>query len=554
MAFRLEHTREILGPRLVQFWASDRARNRPVSCVTFVENLAELTEAQSGELTILGSSSATEPSALAIAERDAPACPAALLLSICTLSERAFRRLRELATTGNVAVGLLAPDVDPRIAANSLSRALASIRYGPELSTLYAAETLQGVAETLGRLIDNSVTIETPGHEVLASSPTGTDVDQDRVNTILRRRAAAEIMEHPDFKQFFARVRTSDWPLHLEAHPEFGNSGRIAMRIAADGELFGIIWVTDTARPLTEDDYTTIKQASELAAAILRRQQLATRREAMLRAELLEDVIKGRIVDPENVRTVALSVGWNVDRLQQVLIIAVDDFENFRLRHAAHGGSALRRAQERLLELVRLEVLALDPEAVVGMRSSSVVTLLDVGRDQVDERKAAALRLADSIVRRVAAFLPDIKVTVGVGRDFPALEHLAECFRQAELAAELGQSLWGGNRALHYDDLGIHRVLSSLREHDGMMTPMLQRIIAYDNDHGTEYVRTLAAYLKHMGRLRPAAAELGVHRNTLEYRVGRITEVAEVDLENADNRLTLELGIRLLELGGRQSG
>jgi sugar diacid utilization regulator len=475
---------------------------------------------------------------------------AAILLPGASLSGRGRQRLSGLATSGEVAIGLLAAEAEPRAIANALGRALGSMHGEPELARLHTAVTLQGVAETLGRLVGNSVTIETPGHEVLANSPTGSDVDRDRVETILRRRAAAKIMEQPNFKRFFSQVRTSDWPLHLPAHPELGHSGRIAMRIAAEGELFGVIWVTDTARPLTERDYATIRQAAEVAAAIFARQQMATRREAMLRAELLEDVIKGRILAPENIRTVALSLGWNIDRLQQVLIVAIDDFESFRLRHAGRTGSALRRAQERLLELVQLEVLAVDPEAVVGMRSSSFVILLDTGQEQEADRKAAALRLAESVVRRAAAFLQGTQITVGLGRDFPSLEHMAESFRQAELAAELGQTLWGGNLALHYDDLGIHRVLYALREHEEMMAPALQSIIAHDDEHGTDYVRTLAAYLRNMGRLRVAAEELGVHRNTLEYRMGRIAELAGVDLENADNRLTLELGIRLLELNG----
>jgi sugar diacid utilization regulator len=550
MAFRVEQTREILGPRLAQLWFSSRTRFRPVTCVTCLEDLDEGLDFQAGELTVLAAGPSAEQCALEVMERSAASTLVAMIIPSSAVSDRAQRRLREMATTGDVAVGLLAPEVDARAAANRLSRALASMHGEPELARLHTAETLQGVADTLGRLVGNSVTIETPAHEVLASSPTGSDVDQDRVDTILRRHAAAKIMEQPDFKQFFARVRTSDWPLHLEAHPEYGHSGRIAMRIAADGELFGAIWVTDTARPLTENDYATIRQAAEVSAAIFARQQMATRREAMLRAELLDDVIRGRIIDPENVRTVALSVGWNIDRLQQALVVSIDEFESFRLRHAGRTGAALRRAQERLVELVKLEVLAVDPEAVVGMRSSSVVILLDSGQEQDADRKAAALRLAESIVRLCAAFLQDTRVTVGVGRDFPTLEHMAESFRQAELAAELGQTLWGGNRSVHYDDLGIHRVLFSLREHEGMMTPGLQRIMTHDEEHGTDYVRTLAAYLRNMGRLRPAAVELGVHRNTLEYRVGRIAQLAGVDLENADNRLALELGIRLLELNG----
>jgi hypothetical protein len=549
MTFRVQEVRQILGSRLGHLWLSDATRSRAVTCVTFVEQISDLIDVQSGEMVILAMTASLEQCVLEILERK-PGIPAALLLPPGVLSEHQQQRVREQAMSLDIAVGVLAPDVDPRNTVNVLSRAVASSFGSVDAARLHTAQTLQTLAETLGRLIGNSVTIESPTHEVLGNSPTGSDVDQHRVDTILRRHAASKIMKHPDFTSFLSRVRASDWPLHLEAHPGLGHSGRIAMRVAADGELFGIIWVTDTARPLHDQDYAAIRQAAEVAGAIFARGHLATRREAVLRAELLEDVATGRISNPENVRTVALSVGWNIDRLQQALVVAIDDFEAFRLRRAGRTGAAGRWEQERLMELVKLEVLAIDPDAVVGMRSSSVVVLLDVGRETGSERKSAAIRLGESIVRRAAAFLQDIRVTVGVGRDFPSFEHMGESFRQAELAAELGQTLWGGNRALHYDDLGIHRVLFALREHEGMVPPALQRIIDHDSEHGTEYVLTLAAYLRHMGRLRLAAVELGIHRNTLEYRVGRIAQLAETDLDNADNRLALELGIRLLELGG----
>jgi purine catabolism regulator len=237
-----------------------------------------------------------------------------------------------------------------------------------------------------------------------------------------------------------------------------------------------------------------------------------------------------------------------VDRVQQAMVVAIDDFESFRLRHAGRTGARLQSARERLTELVKLEVLAVDPDAVVGLRSSAVVVLLDIEEEDEAERKAASLRVAEAIVHRVAAFLGGLTVTVGLGRDFPSFEHMGESFRQAELAVELGQTLWGGNRAIHYDDLGVHRVLFSVREQEGMMPPGLKRMIDYDAEHGTDYVRTLSAYLRNMGRLRPAAQQLGIHRNTLEYRIARIAELAGVDLEDPDNRLALDLGVRLLDL------
>lgn len=547
MTVHVQEIRQVLGPRLTRWWLSTEAQKRAVTCVTYVADANDTVGAQAGELMVLAESAARGSCARDVVEGRAGA-PAAVLLPSLALTQREQRTVRELALNGPIAVGLLAPDVDLHRTVNILSRAVVSPFGGVDAARLDTAQTLQGLAETLGRLIGNSVTIETPGHQVLASSPTGSDVDRYRVDTILRRRAAAEIMSHPDLKSFFARVCTSDWPLHLDAQPELGHCGRVAMRVVVDGRLFGIIWVTDTARPLHEQEYAAIRQAAEVAAAIFAKGQFSTRREAMLRAELLEAVIRGRISAPENVRTVGLSMGWNIDRLQLALVVAIDDFESHRLRSTGRSEASWQWELERLMELVKLEVLAIDPDAIIGMRSSSVVILLDVGLESSSERKAAAIRLAESIVRRAAAFLHDIRVTVGVGRDFPSVEHMAEGFREAELAAELGQTLWGGNRALHYDDIGIHRVLFALREHEGMVPSALERIIDHDTAHGTEYVVTLAAYLRHMGRLRSAATELGIHRNTLEYRMGRIAQLAGKDLDDADNRLALELGIRLLEL------
>ena len=81
-----------------------------------------------------------------------------------------------------------------------------------------------------------------------------------------------------------------------------------------------------------------------------------------------------------------------------------------------------------------------------------------------------------------------------------------------------------------------------------MITPALQRVIEHDQQHGSDYVQTLAVFLACMGRLRLAAQQLNIHRNTLEYRMRRIEEVAGIRLDDPNNRLAIELGIRLLEM------
>ena len=59
---------------------------------------------------------------------------------------------------------------------------------------------------------------------------------------------------------------------------------------------------------------------------------------------------------------------------------------------------------------------------------------------------------------------------------------------------------------------------------------------------------TLEAYLLHQGRLKQAAADLGVHINTIKYRLKDIRSVADPSLSDATRANTLLLALRIMRL------
>lgn len=65
---------------------------------------------------------------------------------------------------------------------------------------------------------------------------------------------------------------------------------------------------------------------------------------------------------------------------------------------------------------------------------------------------------------------------------------------------------------------------------------------------------TLAAWLAEQGRLGPVAARLGVHPQTVRYRLGRLREVLGPALDDPDARFELDLALRTRTLvgGGRE--
>ena len=65
----------------------------------------------------------------------------------------------------------------------------------------------------------------------------------------------------------------------------------------------------------------------------------------------------------------------------------------------------------------------------------------------------------------------------------------------------------------------------------------------YDRQHGGKLMPTLEACLQYPTLAKTAQA-LHIHRNTLLYRLQRVQEVAGLDLEDGDTRLTLHLALR----------
>lgn len=78
----------------------------------------------------------------------------------------------------------------------------------------------------------------------------------------------------------------------------------------------------------------------------------------------------------------------------------------------------------------------------------------------------------------------------------------------------------------------------------GWLAP-LKQVLAHD---GNGVLReTLEAWCIHDGQVQSCAAALGIHRNTLRYRLERIAELSGVELTRLDRRLQLSLGLGLIE-------
>ncbi|MCB9452079.1 MAG: helix-turn-helix domain-containing protein [Anaerolineaceae bacterium] len=156
---------------------------------------------------------------------------------------------------------------------------------------------------------------------------------------------------------------------------------------------------------------------------------------------------------------------------------------------------------------------------------------------------------------QLMARLPGSTVTVGISSPAAGLAGLRDAYREARDAIYIAQELGTTDTITFYGDLQLFRLLLALKEtahqplrhfHD----EALGKLIEYDLRKDAMLLKTLESYFQANGNLAKAASELAIHRNTLIYRLERITEMTGINLDDADTRLILHLALKIQRVLG----
>jgi hypothetical protein len=166
---------------------------------------------------------------------------------------------------------------------------------------------------------------------------------------------------------------------------------------------------------------------------------------------------------------------------------------------------------------------------------------------------AAALRVAEQLVRRLEPQATKVRATVGCSRAVPSVEELARARDEALLAANVAFA--GGDSLLAFEETGSYRLLlpamtNDVGELERFYEETVAPLMAYDRQYETELVRTVEAFLENDGNVAGTAQALFTHRHTVRYRLERVRELAGLDVGSSDGRERLSLGLKAMRVLG----
>ncbi|MFZ4826344.1 MAG: helix-turn-helix domain-containing protein [Phototrophicaceae bacterium] len=141
-------------------------------------------------------------------------------------------------------------------------------------------------------------------------------------------------------------------------------------------------------------------------------------------------------------------------------------------------------------------------------------------------------------------------VGAGVSRAIMGVRGLRDGYREARDALRISSELGLRRQVTLYSDLKLYQLLlvmkeKSFEEMTRFHKDTLGALLEHDERKQGELMRTLVGFFDANGNLAKAAVDLDVHRNTLVYRLERIAELTNLDLDDPDSRLVLHLALKI---------
>ena len=192
-----------------------------------------------------------------------------------------------------------------------------------------------------------------------------------------------------------------------------------------------------------------------------------------------------------------------------------------------------------VLELIQNMFPDRQHDFVLSVSESDIVVIKEMTPDETSEDVCA---LAESIERAVHTEL-HVQTVIGIGTTANHLRELADRYKEAQVAIEVGKVFENEKPVIHYDNLGIGRIIYQLPTTlcEMFLSEAFKKnpIEALDEDT----LDTINRFFENNLNVSETARKLYVHRNTLVYRLEKVKKITGLDLREFEDAILFKVAV-----------
>lgn len=340
--------------------------------------------------------------------------------------------------------------------------------------------------------------------------------------------------------QAYRRVHAAHEVICMD--PQENSLVRSAIAIRAGDVVLGSLWLIDTPKAATKSTERILLEASNIAALHLLHRRIHHDGERSHTAELVRPLLFVQ----ERAELAALQLGLVTT---QVRIAAISN--------GPSNGNPTEtvRSSMLLFDTIRTACAVRLPSAVCGIADNIVYVVLphSASSSQIFQRTAVL-----HIVHHARRVL-NCSILAGMGNNQPIVGAVQSRIEAESVLAMLLQDFEDSRISEDSDEivadsqslgarLQLRQIATALRASGQLPGDLATRISDYDRQRKASYEVTIRTFLDCDSNAIETAEKLGLHSNTVRYRLSRIEALFGINLSSPETRLLVWLQLSMKDL------
>lgn len=402
-----------------------------------------------------------------------------------------------------------------------------------QLERIESSTNIEEIAEIISIQFKKPVVIEDAHFSLIAYSSYYTE-DYDEINkqTIFNKQWPVSILERFMDEGIIDQLNRYKKPFRIKAMKDIHLNKRVVVSAVYQNEVYGYIWIQETAPRLKEKEFNYLHAVSSHIAFILNQQKLAKEGKMEEDHYFYEKVIEDAFQSKHQLKVEAASAKVTLPKSFIVTVFKIEEGDE--------------KSFEEVTNTIRLSVNNMTHSAYIFFNHLEIIVLLASHSAKDDTLASNAVDLAKSVQSQYE----NNSILIGIGNEYTSIYKLRQSYTES---LEVIQTAMFFNHEqfmpIEYRNLKTLRYLAIIEQHNkqtNYTNEDIRILLKKDQESQTNYIHTLELYLTNNCRLKPTADELFIHENTLKYRLKKINQLTKIRFDDFNTRCQLYIDLQLL--------
>lgn len=291
-------------------------------------------------------------------------------------------------------------------------------------------------------------------------------------------------------------------------------------------KLLGFIAILEYYRPFKDLDAKILKVVADIIAVKSFNDNLIIHEDRFIYSHLMRNILDNKIKTSQDLKGLLKTRNWKQKKMNRILLF--QDKDNNTLNY---------------LNFLKSRVSKVSHEFKILYYESYVVILEEFNNESEEQ-----------VHKVIIEQFRESNLYVGISDIFYNLINIRKYYEQAKKALMFNEVLDCNNTINYYSDFilaDFFKACYDNLDYEEYYHPFIIFLEEYDKRNNSELANTLFVYLSNNRSVLKSSAKMNVHKNTINYRINKIKELVDSDLENLSDNFHILLSYKIKDIASK---